>query len=227
MMLVIALFFILLTVAFYICAQLIHRRFTYVLTIPVIPAMIMLVFTLTLSDISYESYMIGGKWIEFWLGPAVVALAVPLYRQWGMLKKYLLPLLLAVLTGTIIGVASGYVFMRMAGFRADLLYAMLPKSVTTPVAVDVANVLDGNPSLAALFVMIAGISGVLLTQLTWKLFRIHHPLSKGIGLGCAAHALGTAKAITDGELEGAASSVAMTLCAVILSLLTPLILLLL
>ncbi|MFB4163082.1 LrgB family protein [Alteribacillus sp. JSM 102045] len=215
------------TVGVYIGARKFYQRFSHPITLPIVTGTIVIIAVLLGTGISYETYMLGGQWIEHLLGPAVVALAYPLYKQREMLKTYFLPLIISVTIGAFTGVLSGYYLSRLAGVEQEFIASVLPKSVTTPVAMEVAASIGGPPPLAAVFVMVAGIGGVVVAPYLFKWFRINHVLAKGIGIGNASHAIGTAKALENSEKEGAASSVAMTLSAIIVSIIIPVLALLL
>src|SRR5699024_7391617 len=113
-----------------------------------------IVVLLLLFGIPYETYMIGGKYIDLLLGPAVVALAYPLYKQRDVLMKSLMPILSGVMVGSVVGMASGVLFAKLIGVKEVLIMTLLPKSVTTPVAMEISDVLGGAPSLTVVFVMI-------------------------------------------------------------------------
>src|SRR5699024_12322856 len=151
----------------------------------------------------YETYYVGAQWIDQLLGPAVVALAYPLYKQWNTLKKYMIPIGVGVVVGGVIGVSSGVLLAKWAGFKDTVIFSVTPKSVTTPIAMDIAREIGGAPSLAAVFVMIAGISGGVMGHTVLKWWRIDHLLGKGVGRGWASQARGESVAIADGELGGA------------------------
>ncbi|WP_240374563.1 LrgB family protein [Bacillus piscicola] len=210
------------TIIVYVVALKVYQRFHYPFTLPVLTGMITIISFLILTGISYDTYMIGGRWIEHLLGPAVVGLAFPLYNQRKMLKKYFSSIITGVLAGAFAGVLSGYYFSLWAHLEEMVIASILPKSVTTPIAMDIAFMIDGLPPLTAVLVMVAGIGGAVLAPYIYKWFRIEHVLARGVGAGSASHGIGTAKAIENSEMEGAASSVAMTLSAVVVSMLIPL-----
>jgi len=189
-----------------------------VLTTTVFVILLLLAF-----HISYDEYMIGGKWINSLLGPAVVALAYPLYKQREMLVKYSIPIIGGVFVGLFAGMISGLVFAEVFGIDRSLILSIVPKSITTPVAIQIATGLGGVPSMTVVFVMIAGFSGVILGPLLLKWIRIKSSLGKGIALGSASHALGTSKAFEYGELTVSMSSVSMTLSAVLGSVFGPIV----
>lgn len=199
-----------------------HARFPYRFMLPVIPGTLLIIIVLVGLDIPYKTYMTGGGWINKLLGPAVVALAFPLYQQRALLKKMFLPILGGTFTGGIIGVTTGILLAKWAGFSDIIIYSLGPKSVTTPVAMAVADAAGGITPLAAVFVMMAGIGGVIISTFILKLFRIEHYLGRGVGLGCASHAIGTASAMETSQLEGSVSTVSMVVSAVFVSVITPL-----
>jgi len=222
-----AFFFIAFTVSVYFTMKGLYNRFPTPLLIPILTSTVFIAGVLSLFQIPYETYMEGGKWIDELLGPAVVALAFPLYYQRNELKRYFWTILAAVLTGAIIGVLSGVFLASLLRLDKEIVLSLAPKSVTSPVAMDIAGIIGGIPSLAAVYVVIAGIFGAVLGPLLLNLFKINHSLGIGISLGCASHGIGTAKALEIGRLEAAISSIAMTLSATFVSLLLPAILLLL
>lgn len=209
------------TIAIFSVMRMLYRRYKAPFLIPVLTTSICLVALLLSFDISYEMYMKGGQYIDLLLGPAVVALAYPLYKQIDVLLKNLLPILSGVTMGAITGMVSGLVLAKMMGVDKQLIMTLLPKSVTTPVAMEVADVLGGNASLTVVFVMIAGFTGVVIGPYILKGFRLNGELSQGIALGSASHAIGTSKAFEYGANAATVSSVAMTLCAIIVSLFGP------
>ncbi|MDC7770472.1 LrgB family protein [Priestia megaterium] len=219
----IALFIIIATVALYLVMAKIYVRFSYPILIPVLTTTVFVILLLLAFHISYDEYMIGGKWINSLLGPAVVALAYPLYKQREMLVKYSIPIIGGVFVGLFAGMISGLVFAEVFGIDRSLILSIVPKSITTPVAIQIATGLGGVPSMTVVFVMIAGFSGVILGPLLLKWVRIKSSLGKGIALGSASHALGTSKAFEYGELTVSMSSVSMTLSAVLGSVFGPIV----
>ncbi len=211
-----------LTVTTYVIANFVYLRFRKTPLNPVITATVALVAILVLFDIPYETYTQGGDWVAFFLGPAVVALAVPLYKHRELLQKNLVPIAAGISAGVLAGLVSGTLFTRWLGFTEELILTVLPKSLTTPVAMQVASTIGGIPSLAAVFVMVAGFTGILLGPYMLHALHIDSPIGRGIGLGASAHGLGTAKAFEYGPEDASMSSVAMTLAAVLGALLSPL-----
>lgn len=214
--------FIFITIIVYGIARKVNKLIPHPLTLPILLSAVILIFLLTTTGIHYETYMIGGKWIDQLLGPAVVALAIPLYRQRIMLKTYAWPILSGVFLGSVVGIGSGYIFGWMAGLEEKIILSLVPKSVTTPVAVSIVETAEGLPSLTAVFVIIAGISGAVIQPLLFTRMKLHHFLGRGAGMGTASHAIGTARSMENSEKEGAVSTVAMIISAVLVSFLVPL-----
>ena len=199
----------------------IARRTKIMLLNPLLVAMIIIVGILLAFDIDYETYNLGGQMITFFLGPATVVLAVPLYKQRALLKGNLIP----ILVGIIVGSAAGILFVvfagKLLGLDRLLVASLVPRSTTTPIAMEISTLLDGNPALTAIFVSVMGISGYMFGEKLLKLFKVDHPIAKGIGIGTTSHAVGTAKAMELGEVEGAMSSLAISVAGIVTVLMVP------
>ena len=169
---------VVLTILMYQIALRIHKKWPHPFTLPVLLSMIFIIAVLLIFGASYDQYMIGGGWINELLGPAVVALAYPLYIQRKTLVKLAAPLLIGTTAGAFTGVISGLLLTYWAGFSEEILYAISSKSVTTPVAVVITEVLGGITSLSAIMVVIAGISGVIVHKYIFKMFGIHSELGR-------------------------------------------------
>ncbi|WP_332697550.1 LrgB family protein [Halalkalibacter lacteus] len=225
MMVVTAIGFFFLTIVTYLAAKAFYKRYPFPFTLPLLISTIIIIIILLLFQVPYDTYHSGGRWLEYLLGPAVVALAYPLYRQLTMLKRNFLAIFISVSAGGVVGIMSGLLFAKWLGIEQDLISSLVPKSVTTPVAMDIALTIGGIPPLAAVLVTVAGIGGVVLAPYVFKRCKIVSEFAKGIGTGSAAHAIGTAKALENSEEEGAASSIAMTLSAIIVSIIGPILVL--
>lgn len=212
---------IVVTIACFILGKKVNAKYPSPLTMPVLLATIMIVVLLLIFNIPYETYMVGGDWINELLGPAVVALAYPLYTQRHIIKQIAAPIIIGVLTGALVGISTGVLFAKWAGFDELIIYSISPKSVTTPVAMDIANSVGGASPVAVVFVMIAGIGGGVISQMIFKWAKINNYIGRGVGIGSASHAIGTAKAMENSPLEGSVSTVAMVLSAIFVSILTP------
>lgn len=216
-----ATFFVAITIVIYLCMNLLYFKYRWNFLLPILTSTIFIIGYLILFDVTYVTYMIGGKWIDLLLGPAVVSLAIPLYKQRSLLKQNMLPIFAGVLVGVIVGMVSGVAFAKMFGFSKEIILTLLPKSITSPVAIQIASGLGGISSLTAVFVMIAGFTGPIFGPHLLKWLKIETSIGRGIGLGAASHAVGTSKALEYGEEDTSMSSVAMTLCAIVGSLIGP------
>ncbi|MTH55624.1 LrgB family protein [Bacillus mangrovi] len=209
------------TILLYQGMKKVHQRLPSPFLIPILTSTAILILILLLTGTAYSAYMQGGSLISGLLGPAVVALAYPLHMQWDRLRKHVLLLVGASLSGTVIGLFSGMYMAILFGMEPEVIRSLVPKSVTAPVAMDIAALIDGVPPLAAVYVMAAGVSGAMFGPFLFRRLKITHPIAVGIGFGAASHGVGTAKALEYGEEEGAVSSAAMTFSAVFASLLCP------
>ncbi|MHA6259695.1 LrgB family protein [Sporosarcina sp. CAU 1771] len=220
---IVALVIIIGTIGTYLAMNILYVKYNHTLLLPLLTSTVIIITLLIVFRIPYGTYMIGAKWIELLLGPAIVALAVPLYKQRIMLKQNLIPVISGIIVGVVVGMVTGVLFAKMMGFSTELTLTILPKSITTPIAMQITSVLGGIPSLTAIFVMIAGFTGVILGPYVFKKLGINTPIGRGIGLGAGSHGIGTSKALEYGEKEASMSSVAMTLSAIVGSILGPLI----
>ena len=188
---------------------------------PVALSISIIIIILSLTGTHYDTYFAGAQYIHFLLGPATVALAVPLYQQLKKLKQLWLPIIIAVTGGIVIGTVSSLYIARLLG--ADLItqLSLAPKSVTAPVAMGIAEQIEGIPSMTAAIVVVTGVVGALLCTLLFRITRIDDDSVKGVALGTASHGIGTAKAFHISKEAGAFSGLAMALAAMIAALLIP------
>lgn len=217
-------FLIALTFVVYLCAQLLQRRTGLAFLNPILLTIVVLIVVLLGAGIDYETYEEGGSYIDFWLKPAVVALGVPLYRQLESIKKQLLPILVAELAGCIAGIVSVVVVAELFGASRDVIVSLAPKSVTTPIAMEVAQTMNGIPALTAAVVVCTGIFGGMTGFKIVSLARVKSPIAAGLSMGTAAHAVGTSAAIERSDRYGAFSSLGLTLNGLLTSALAPFIL---
>src|SRR5699024_9486065 len=160
------------TIIAYLFATFLYKLIYTPFLLPVAVATVLVIIALLLFNVSYDTFMIGSKWIEAFLGPVVVALAYPLYQNRNVLKQLLLPMLLSTFTGALTGIVSRVLMTKGLGLNEEVLYSITPKSVTTPVAMDTSTSLTGIDSLAAVFVMIHWISGAIMVQQLAQLLRL-------------------------------------------------------
>ncbi len=180
---------------------------------PVLTAVILLITVLLLSGISYKDYFEGGQFIHFLLGPATVALAIPLYHQITKLRKIWLPITISLLAGVVIGALSsiGIAWLLDASVLTQLSFA--PKSVTAPIAMGISERIGGLPALTAILVVSTGIIGATIGTKLFELLRIDDDSIKGVAMGVTAHGIGTARAFQVSSEMGAFSGLAMALSA--------------
>lgn len=217
----IAIFIVVGTVIIYLIMSRLYAYFKYSFLMPLLTTSVIIIGILFLFNIPYETYMIGGNWINQLLGPSIVALAYPLYSQRHTLLKYKYPIFGGVLVGSIVGIISGILLAKLFSLSKPLVLSIVSKSITTPVAIQITAEIGGIPSLTVIFVLIAGFTGMLLGPMVFKWFNIQSLIGIGISLGSGSHVVGTSKAIEYGQLTASMSSVSMTLSAVIGSILAP------
>ncbi|WP_340818085.1 LrgB family protein [Methanolobus sp. WCC4] len=189
---------------------------------PLVLSMLMIIVLLLGLHISFEDYNRGGQFISFFLGPATVILAVPLYRKISLLKENVFPIIAGISVGSAAGIISIIVMCRMFGLDELVSVSMIPKSVTTPIGIEISNQLGGLPSITVAAIVFTGIAGVMLGPMVCKLFRIDDEVAVGVAIGTSSHALGTTKAVELGETEGAMSGLAIGIAGLVTVFLAPL-----
>ncbi|MFN3986828.1 MAG: LrgB family protein [Rhodocyclaceae bacterium] len=190
---------------------------------PVLLAVVMLVAVLYLTGTEYATYFDGAQFVHFLLGPATVALAIPLYAQLPRLKRLALPLLVTLLAGSLIAVSSAVVIAALLGASPQSLMSLAPKSVTTPIAMAISEGLGGLPSLTAVLVIMTGILGAVTARSVFNTLRIDDHAVRGFATGLVSHGIGTARAFQVSEQAGAFAALGMGLNALLTALLVPLV----
>lgn len=212
------------TFGIYYVARQIQKWTGWVVLNPILITIAALIALLQLTGISYETYEQGGQYIDFWLKPAIVALGVPLYQNLGQIKRQLLPILMSQLVGCLVGLVSVTLIASALGASHEVIVSLAPKSVTTPIAMEVCKTSGGIPSLTAAIVVIVGLFGAVFGFKILEVWHVRNPFSQGISMGTAAHAVGTSRAMEKGETYGAYSSLGLILNGVLTALLTPFVL---
>ena len=164
---------------------------------------------------------IGADVINFMLGPVTVVLAVPLYRQFDLLKKHFKEILVGILGGVITSFVAVVLVGKLTSTSNEIIYSMIPKSITTPMGISLVNQLGGIEAITVVCIIVTGIFGNIFAEQLLKIGRINHPVAKGIAIGTSAHALGTSKALEIGEVEGAMSSLSIGICGVMTVIIVP------
>ena len=212
------------TFGIYYVARQIQKWTGWVVLNPILVTIVALIALLQLTGISYETYEQGGQYIDFWLKPAIVALGVPLYQNLGQIRRQLLPILMSQLVGCLVGLVSVTLIASALGASHEVIVSLAPKSVTTPIAMEVCKTSGGIPSLTAAIVVIVGLFGAVFGFKILEVWHVRNPFSQGISMGTAAHAVGTSRAMEKGETYGAYSSLGLILNGVLTALLTPFVL---
>lgn len=194
---------------------------------PVLVAIVVAGVAITLLDVDYPSYRRGTELIAFWLGPATVALAVPLHQQAERLRGFVVPLLVAVVLGAAVSITSATLVARALGADEALQKTLATKSATTPVAIAVTDTLGGIPPLAAVFAIIIGILGAIAGPSVLNLLRIRDRRARGLAVGAVSHGVGASRMLREDETEGALAGLSLGLSALAVSLLVPVLALLL
>ncbi|MBK8834668.1 MAG: LrgB family protein [Anaerolineae bacterium] len=210
------------TVAVYAAAHWLHQRaHARAILNPVLIAVAVIVAILLLTGTSYETYFDGAQFAHFLLGPATVALAVPLYAQLGKLRRLAVPVSVSLLAGSITAIVSAGAICWALGASRQTILSILPKSATTPIAMGVSEGLGGLPSLTAVLVILTGILGAVAGTAVLDALRVRDEAARGFALGVAAHGIGTARAFQVSEETGAFAGLAMGLNGALTAVLVP------
>ena len=212
---------VLLTLAAFALGAFINRRTGKAIFNPLLLGTVFVIVFLSVCGIPYEDYKSSAAPVSYLLLPATVSLAVPLYEKWALLRKNLLAIVMGILAGTMASLGSVLVMALLLKLDHSQYITLLPKSVTTAISMDVSRELGGIAALTGAIVIFTGILGALLAETVCKVCKITHPIAKGIGIGTAAHAVGTSKALQMGEVEGAMSGLAVAVAGVMTALLCP------
>lgn len=198
----------------------IRKRCRLVICNPLLIAAVLVIFVLLILRIPYADYSQGGDLITLFLSPATAALALGIYNKIQLLRKNWLPVLVGCTVGSLVSMGSVFLLCRAFALDQAVTAALLPKSVTTAIAVSIAEAHGGISSLTVVAVAITGIFGSIVAPLLIRLLRVKNPLAAGLAIGTCSHAMGTSKALELGETEGAASGLAIGVCGLITVLFT-------
>lgn len=215
------LFGVTITIIAFFIGRYINQKTKKAIFNPILISTAIIIVFLMKFNIDYETYNRGGSIISFFVAPATVVLAVPLYKNINLLKGKWIPIIIGITVGSLAGLITIFVLCKAFGIEDIIMISMFPKSTTAAISIDIAKSIGGLPNLAVAFTALAGISGNILGEYIFKLFKIKSRISKGVAFGSASHALGTAKAMEIGEVEGALSSLSITLAGIISVFLIP------
>lgn len=211
----------LLTIGCYWLGQVIYERTRWTLLQPILTSSAVIILVLLGADIPYKTYYDQNMVLNYILPLTAVVLAVPLYRNLDVLKKHALPILAGIVSGTLVTMGAIVLIGKLMGTDTSILISMLPKSATNPIAIEVSAIIGGIPSLTVSLVVITGVFGGVFGPELLKLMRIRNEVARGIALGSMSHAIGTARAFKEGEVEGSMSSLAMALAGTLTAVLSP------
>ena len=217
------LFALTLVIGTYIAATALYKKTRISLLHPLLTSIFVIIAILKLLGISYESFQEKSHLIYFLLGPSVVALGYVLYEQVQYLKGNVVSILTSIFVGAIVGIVSVIVIGKLMGADQSLIATLEPKSVTTPIAMGIAEKSGGIPSLTAVIVVAVGIFGSIVGPIAMRLMGIESSIAKGLALGASSHGVGTAAAIQIGAIEGALSGLAIGLMGIMTAILVPVI----
>jgi predicted murein hydrolase (TIGR00659 family) len=194
---------------------LLRKKFPYAFMNPLLISILVVILVLVVFHIDYETYNAGAKYLSYFLTPATVCLAVPLYEQFELLKRHIWAILAGILSGAITSVVCVLVMSVIMGLSHTEYVTLLPKSITTAIGMGISEELGGIVTITVAVIIITGVIGNILAESICKIFRIEERIAKGIAIGSVAHAVGTARAMEIGEVEGAMSSLSIAVSGLI------------
>ncbi len=215
------LFGLILTILSFEIGLFIFKKLKFPVLNPLLLGIVIAMSVISFFNIPLDYFRKGGDYITFLLAPATIALALPLYRQLEKLKKNLVPILIGSIVGAITAILSTILLGKLLGIDKMLLVSFMPKSITTPIGIELSKLLGGIPAITIFSILVTGISGNVFAPLVCKYFRIKHPVAKGIGIGISSHAVGTSKALEMGEIEGAMSALSIVIAGIITFIIAP------
>ncbi|GAA0861899.1 LrgB family protein [Paraclostridium tenue] len=214
-------FGIVVTILFFSIGSYIQNKTKMAIFNPLLIAILGIIVFLKVCNIPYNSYKLGGDSINFFLGPVTIVLALPLYKQYDLLKKHFYEIIIGITTGVLVSFSSIVVLSKLIGSDKLIMDSLLGKSITTPMGISLTSTLGGIESVTIVAIILTGIIGGMIAIPLFKIINTKHPVSKGIALGTASHALGTTKALELGEIEGAMSGLAIGISGTITVVLIP------
>ncbi len=199
----------------YMAGVYLKKKFQIALLNPLLIAILISILVLVAGKVDYEVYNSGAQYLSWFLTPATVCLAIPLYEEWEMLKRNYKAVLAGLVSGTLTSLTTILVLSIICGISHEDYVTLLPKSITTAIGMGISEELGGYVTITVAVIIITGVLGNILGEFICKLFRITEPISKGLALGASAHAIGTSKAMEMGEIEGAMGSLAIVVSGIL------------
>ncbi|MFT9846591.1 LrgB family protein [Aneurinibacillus sp. REN35] len=221
MSMLVTLYSILLTMGAYLLSRVVARKYPSPFTTPVFFSTALIILVLLISNVSFSQYEPAQRIMTFFLGPATVALAVPLYKNRQLISKYSLPALVGLFAGLLSTIISVIFIAQALRLSDEIVASLSTKSVTVPIALEITRIIGGSPALSAAFVVLTGTIGTMLGPWIMNKAGIRSPFAYGLAMGTISHGQGAAQAASTDELAGAVAGVAMGLAAVLTSLLLP------
>lgn len=210
------------TVLLFIAMQKLYEKYSNPFLLPILTVTVITVIILLLFNIPYDTYMEGGQWIQHMLGPAVVALAFPLYNQRSIVFKYKYSIVTSLVVAMISGLISVFALLKLFDASEAFILTALPKSLTTPVAMQISDSINGIAPLTAVLVMVAGFTGAFFGPFIYKIAKIDTAISRGVSMGSASHGVGLTKLKEYSEQDLSIGSLSMSLSAVLGAFICPL-----
>ena len=216
-----SIFLLALTFGVYYLSKRLQERTGWVVLNPILLTIVAIILFLRATGITYERYSEATQIIEFWLKPAIVALGVPLYLQLKSIRKQIVPILMSQLIGCLVGIVSVVLTAKMMGASNEVICSLAPKSVTTPIAIEISSSVQGIPSLTAAIVVCVGLFGAVFGFRILQIGQVKSPIAQSLSMGTASHAVGTARAMEYGQTYGAYASLGLILNGILTALFTP------
>lgn len=211
-----------LTIGLYLIAGQLNKKWPNPLFTPLAFSIVVIILILVITDIPLETYNIGGQFFNLFITPATVALAIKLHKNIDHLRKYYMAILTGIVTGVLFHTLLIFAFGLLFQFNEEMIATLIPKPITTAIAVGVSESLGGIISLTVGVVVFTGVIGAVIGPTIFKLFKIDDPVAQGIAMGSSSHAVGTTKAIELGEVQGAMSGLSIVLAGIVVVILAPL-----
>ena len=198
----------------YLLGVVLKKKFKCAIFNPLLISIVITIVVLVTAHVDYDVYNQGASYLSWFLTPATVCLAIPLYEQWNLLKKNIKAVLLGIIAGVLTSLGTVWVLAEIMGLSHKEYVTLLPKSITTAIGMGVSEELGGYVTITVAVIVVTGVLGNIFGELICKIFRITDPIARGLSIGSASHAIGTAKAMELGEIEGAMSSLAIAVAGI-------------
>lgn len=208
-------FGVMISILTYELGVILKKRFKLALFNPLLISILAVIIILLFLDIDYENYYNGAKYLSYFLTPATVCLAIPLYEQMELLKKNAKAMIIGLVSGVLTSLLCVWAFAILFQFSHEEYVTLLPKSITTAIGLGVSEELGGIVAITVAVIAITGVIGNMIAETVCRIFKIEEPIARGIGIGSASHAMGTTKAMEMGEIEGATSSLSIAVAGLL------------